>query len=358
MPLRVPESADLGGALEKFIDANYTDEEYPSVNKSIIDVQALRARMVRSVARNASERDHASTLATLLSYYKVLACLTARFPFQSASGLAGPPASAFADDEKVTFTTTWFDGFAWDGSRVSDTDVAFEKYSVLFNIANLFSHQAAQIHSALMHTDETLQAAASSDSSLKEACRLFQVSSGLFESLARAPEIVGGTLANGASLDLNPEALGMLSVLMLAQAAACFFEKSTTTASPKLVAKLSMGVSQLFQDAYTRCEKNGRLPKLVAEYFSRYCVHRMLCYEAASHYWFAKGVLAEEREYGLGIAHLERARMILGQPRKHETGPFKKFEALRINLDQALVTRLQMAIKDNDASVDVSSACA
>lgn len=237
--LRLPEAADLGGALSKYIAANYTPEEHQQSAKAIADVQALRKRMVQSV----TDQSHSATLAAFTSYYKVLACVTARFPFQSASGSSTAPLAPAAAASKestlskifskqkvtqVSLTTTWFDAFR-HSNRVSDIDLAFEKYSVVFNIASLLSRQATQIKSAASPPGSAyaLPATTASGDNLKEACRLFQTSSGLFDHLARTSEIVGGTLGNGMSLDLNPEALSMLSVLMLAQAQACFFEKST-----------------------------------------------------------------------------------------------------------------------------------
>jgi hypothetical protein len=51
----------------------------------LADVQALRVKMVSSVGRGSTEHDHAQALAVCQNYYKLLSCLMARFPFQSAS---------------------------------------------------------------------------------------------------------------------------------------------------------------------------------------------------------------------------------------------------------------------------------
>ena len=277
--LRLPESSDLGVALQKYIQSNYTTEETRSVSKSINDCNALRQRMVAAVSRNAQDQDHRTTLEIFVNYYKLLSCLITRFPFQSASGCAGPPintttaannsgggflSKVFAGKTvtQVTFPTTWYEAFR-HSVRLSDIDIAFEKCSILFNIASLLSRQATQIKSSTLSSPGV--AGDATDNNLKEACRLFQLSAGLFDHLARAPEIIGSTLGNGMSIDLNSESLAMLSVLMLAQAQACFFEKSTTTASPQLVAKLAMGVSSLFSEALQRFERNAKIKTIIGK---------------------------------------------------------------------------------------------
>jgi hypothetical protein len=238
--------------------------------RGIAEVAALRAKCVAAVGRNANDADHQSTLNTFIAWYKTLTCLVSRFPFQSASrplvaapgpsGLMGKISALAAPNKvrQVSFLSTWFDAFR-HSNRVQDYDIAFERLSVLFDIAALYSRHATSIKGAVPVAGGGESASAAASSTLKEACRLFQLSSGVFDHMSRTPEIVTGGLGGGLSIDLTTDALAMLSVLMLAQAQACFFEAATATASPKLVAKLAMGVSELFRDAHLRCEKNARL---------------------------------------------------------------------------------------------------
>jgi hypothetical protein len=231
-----------------------------SAARGVADVQALRVQMLASLTRNAQEADHASTLAIFLRYYATLTCLTARFPFQSSSrpviGDSGGFLSRMLPGKKVAqvaLTTTWFDAFR-HSNRVQAVDVEFERLSVLFNCAALYSRQATQIKTAPAGPSSDGSSALQS-ASLKEACRLFQLSAGIFSYMASLPEITSGVVGAGMSLDLQADGLSMLAALMLAQAQACFFEAATNTASPKLVAKLAMGCSALFQEAHGRCEK-------------------------------------------------------------------------------------------------------
>lgn len=327
--------------------------------------------MVSSVSKNAMDQDHTTTLHIFGSYYRLLSCLIARFPFQSTNGRStgggGAPlasgntnttggAGGFLSKvfsgkpvRHVSFPTTWYDGFR-HSNRVTDLDIDFEKYSILFNIASLLSRQATQFKSAVVPNVD--HASSASDTNLKEACRLFQLSSGLFDYLSRVPEIVEGTLgAGGSSIDFNCEGLKMLSILMLAQGQACFFEKSTTTSSSTLVSKLAMGVSTLFHEAHVRCEKNVRLKTIAGKSdvypWSQHCLYQMYCYQAAAHYWNAKAKLSEDA-YGEEIGHLEKAAAILQQARKYEVGLLRNLGDNRLRLEQALTNRLRIAHKDND----------
>ena len=177
----------------------------------------------------------------------------------------------------------------------------------------------------------------------------------------------------------------MLTKLMLAQAQACFFEKSTYAASPKLVAKLAMGVSELFKECTRLCQV-GRmktlqgqadvyncqsphpathhstpLPPPMSPMLTRvasrcavrwcagetHCYYQMLCYNAAAHYWHSKGVLAEDK-YGEEIAHLERARGLLEQAAKAEGALLKNLSDNRIKLLQAIQQRISVAVRENE----------
>ena len=346
--------------LQEYIASNYTKDETASASRGLSEVQTMRAKLVTAVGRGATDADHAHSLQAFQSYYRLLVCLMARFPFQSASrSVVSPPPSGFLSKvfsakkvTQVSLLTTWFDALR-HSNRVSDYDIMFERVSVGFNVAALYSRQATQIKSSVAPTgpvggDATT---ALTTSSLKEACRLFQLASGIFEFLSKLPEIMSGQLGAGVSIDMTTESLSMLHVLMLAQAQACFFEAATTTASPKLVAKLAMGVAVLFQDAHMRCEKNLRLKGIEKKPdvypWAQHCAYQMLCYQAASNYWFARGALAED-EYGVEIAHLERAKSILMQAKAREIGLLRNLAENRTKLEGALNARLAAAMKDND----------
>lgn len=362
MSLRLPEQADLAGAVQKFVAANYTADETKAAAKGVAEVAALRARMVQAVARNANDQDHQATLQAFLAYNRMLSCLVARFPFQSASrplaplpppsGLLGKISAMAAGNKvrQVSFLSTWFDAFR-HSNRVQEYDIAFERLSVLFDIAALYSRHATQVKGSAPSSGGSDASSSAASVSLKESCRLFQLSSGLFEHLSRSPEVVAGSLGNGASIDLDPKALSMLSTLMLAQAQACFFEAATATASPKLVAKLAMGTALLFRDAHARCEKNAKLMHVLSKpdcyQWHAHCLFQSLCYQAAAHYWHAKGCLSED-EYGLEIAHLERARWLLQQARAKEGTLLRNLLENRSRLESAIVARLAAANKDNE----------
>lgn len=241
--LRLPQPCDLSGALHRYIQSNYTAEESKSVSQACISLGSLRTKLESIIINNPSDSHQSIDL--LLQYYQSLLSISGRLPFgnQQQATTLGIIKTGPVPTVKCLFS--WFDSFKHN-NRVQDYDIAFEKASIVFNLGALYSRQATSIKSTNT-TNST-----DSDNSLKEACRLFQISSGIFDYLLHCRDLGA---ASGLSIDLASEALGLLHQLMLAQAAACFFERATVTASPKLVAKLAMGVAELFKLALTEANK-------------------------------------------------------------------------------------------------------
>ena len=346
--MRLPEPVDLAPPLRSYIQSNYTHEELQSVSAAVATTASLRTRVHQSIVRNESDSDQ--TIQLYLTYYSNLLALQQHFPFGntlSSSTLSSlnPFTSPKQATVKVCFT--WYDSFRHT-SKVSDYDITFEINSVLFDTAALYSRRATSIKG---------QASAQDDTPIKEACRLFQLSAGLFEHLARSAST---TASSGLSVDLSSDGLTFLNRLMLAQAQATFFEKSTYTASPKLVAKLAQGVSELFGDC-RRLAGSGRMKALTSSgggggsgsgsgdvyAWESHCYYQQLCYNAAAHYWLAKGLLADDK-YGDEIAHLDKARQLLEAATKVESLLLKNLAENRMKLDGAIRNRLIAAMKDND----------
>ena len=348
--MRLPEPVDFAAPLRSYIQSNYSHEELQTVSAAIATTASLRTRVHQSIVRNESDNDQ--TIQLYLAYYANLLALQQHFPFgntppAAGSGLGLGALNPFAVSKQSTVKVcfTWYDSFRHT-SKVSDYDISFELNSVLFDTAALYSRRATAIKG---------QASAQDDTPIKEACRLFQLSAGLFEHLARS---AATTASAGLSVDLSSDGLSFLNRLMLAQAAACFFEKSTYTASPKLVAKLAQGVSELFGDC-RRLAGGGRMKALASGSGSgsssggsdvyaweSHCFYQQLCYNAAAHYWLAKGLLAEDK-YGDEIAHLDKARQLLEAAAKVESQLLKNLAENRMKLDAAIRNRLIAAHKDN-----------
>ena len=342
--MRLPEPVDLAAPLRSYIQSNYTQEELQSVSAAVATTASLRTRVHQSIIRNESDSDQ--TIQLYLSYYSNLLALQQHFPFgnsPAASTLSSLNPFSAPKQATVKVCFTWFDSFRHT-SKVSDYDITFELNSVLFDTAALYSRRATSIKG---------QASAQDDTPIKEACRLFQLSAGLFEHLARS---ASSTASSGLSVDLSSDGLSFLNRLMLAQAQACFFEKSTYTASPKLVAKLAQAVSELFGDC-RRLAGSGRMKVLTSGgggsgsgdvyAWGEHCYYQQLCYNAAAHYWLAKGLLAEDK-YGDEIAHLDKARQLLEAAAKVESLLLKNLAENRMKLDAAIRSRLITAVKDND----------
>ena len=177
--MRLPEQLDLATPLRAYIQSNYSEAELQSVLPAISASSALRARIHQSIVRNDADSD--AVVQAFLQYYAHLCALQQHFPFGNT-----PPPSSMLGLRAVKVPTvrcqfTWFDSFRHT-QRVSDYDVSFELHSVLFDTAALYSRRA---------TSTKGQATAADDSPIKEACRLFQMSAGLFDHLQRSAGVDG-----------------------------------------------------------------------------------------------------------------------------------------------------------------------
>jgi len=142
----------------------------------------------------------------------------------------------------------------------------------------------------------------------------------------------------------------MLSKLMLAQAQACFFEKAKrTVSSQELVAKLANGAAELFAQGHalsTRVNLDRHLGKSHYPWATHFHF-QYLVFSAAACFFMAKHHIAKD-DYGLEIAYLERAKVLLDTAFKL---PVKDLSALTESarpLLKTIVDRLAAAHRDNE----------
>lgn len=122
------------------------------------------------------------------------------------------------------------------------TSYAYEKECILFNIAALQSHVAAQ-----QSTDN--------DDGLKLATKLFQQSAGIF---AHLKGVTPFAIQQEPTPDLNPETLQVLSNLMLAQAQEIFVLKAIKDdMKDSIVAKLACQCEDLYAEALRGLQKES-----------------------------------------------------------------------------------------------------
>ncbi|RZC42803.1 BRO1, ALIX LYPXL bnd, FUN14, DUF3824 and/or DUF1204 domain containing protein [Asbolus verrucosus] len=212
---------------------NEFSKNTPAVNKSRYSTADRPEDCTDAINELAKLRNNAiwkafekyeSSLEIIYGYYDQLVALETKIP---------------AQELQVPFK--WKDAFdkgSIFGSRISLTipSLSYEKICVLFNIAALQSAVAAV---------QSLE----SDDALKLAAKLFQQSAGIFNHLKSTVML---TIQQDPTPDLNPDTLGALSALMLAQAQEIFVHKAIhDNMKDSIVAKLA---SQC-EDLYGECLK-------------------------------------------------------------------------------------------------------
>uniref|UniRef100_A0A8C9EMF7 Programmed cell death 6-interacting protein n=1 Tax=Pavo cristatus TaxID=9049 RepID=A0A8C9EMF7_PAVCR len=230
--LKKASEVDLAKPLCKFIQ-----QSYPSG-----DAQAEHCRAAEELSKlrkSALGRPldkHESALETLLRYYDQLCSIEPKFPFS---------------ENQVCVTFTWKDAFdkgsLFGGSvKLALASLGYEKTCVLFNCGALASQIAAEQN---LDNDEGLKAAA----------KHYQFASGAFQHIK---DTVLSALNREPTVDISPDTVGTLSLIMLAQAQEVFFLKATRDKMKDgIIAKLANQAADYYGDAYKQCQYKDTLPK-------------------------------------------------------------------------------------------------
>uniref|UniRef100_V9KEP9 Rhophilin-2 n=1 Tax=Callorhinchus milii TaxID=7868 RepID=V9KEP9_CALMI len=195
IPLGLKETreVDFMTPFKDFIQEHYS-EEPSAYEDSILDVMDLRQ------ATRTPSRDEAG-VQLLISYYNQLNLLENRL---------------FPPSRHLGIFFTWYDCFT--GVPVCQQHVGLEKASILFNIAAL-------------HTQLGARSDRSSMSGLDTAILAFQRAAGVLNHLREV-------FTHTPSFDLSPAMLHMLSLLLLAQAQECGFQRQVLPSVPNQVPRL------------------------------------------------------------------------------------------------------------------------
>lgn len=220
VPLKKPSEVDIVNPLKNLIQSRYSTADQPEdYSEQINEFSKLRNNAIW----RAFEK-YESSLEVIYSYYDQLVSLETKVPAQ-----------------EVQIPFKWKDAFdkgSIFGGRISLTisSLAYEKMCVLFNIAALQSSVAAA---------QSIE----NDEGLKLGAKLLQQASGIFSHLKSTVML---SIQQDPTPDLNPDTLGALSSLMLAQAQEIFVQKAIhDEMKDQIVAKLA---SQC-EDLYGECLK-------------------------------------------------------------------------------------------------------
>lgn len=224
VPLKRASDIDVTRALKNWISATFSSSERPiNVTNALDELQKLRQKAIRL-----NELGEIG-LNSVSSYYDQIASLERKIP-----------------SNEVNIPFKWKDAFdrgSLFGGRISLTipTLAYERVCILFNVGALNSGVAA---------DQNLE----SDEGLQKALKKLQLAAGVFLHLK---ETVIGALQQDTTPDLDPDTLGVLSDLMLAQAQEMVVLKAIRDKmKDQIVAKLCVSCEELFAIAMKNMQRD------------------------------------------------------------------------------------------------------
>ncbi|XP_047461095.1 programmed cell death 6-interacting protein isoform X2 [Mugil cephalus] len=309
VPLKKSSEVELVKPLSKFVTATYpAGEEQGEYIRAVEELNKLR--------KNALGRPldkHESSLEIILRYYDQLCAVEPKFPFS---------------ENQLCLTFTWKDAFdkgsLFGGSvKLALASLGYEKTCVLFNVAALASQIASEQN---LDNDEGLKAAA----------KYYQLASGAF---GHIKDTVLSALNREPTMDISPETVGTLSLIMLAQAQEVFFLKATSDKmKDAVIAKLANQAADFYGDAFKQCQYKDNLPKEVLPVLAaKHCIMQA---NAELH----QSILAKQKKrFGEEIARLQHAAELV----KTVATRYDEYVSVK-DLSDKINRALTAAKKDND----------
>ncbi|KAE8597378.1 hypothetical protein XENTR_v10016444 [Xenopus tropicalis] len=314
VPLKKTSEVDLVKPLSKYIHNTYpSGEDQTEYCRAVEELNKLRKS---AVGRPLDK--HETSLETVMRYYDQLCSVEPKFPFT---------------ESQLCLTFTWKDAFdkgsIFGGSvKLALPSLGYEKTCVLFNIGALASQIASE-----QNLDN--------DEALKAASKFYQLASGAFSHIK---DTVLSSLNRDPTVDISPDTVGTLSLIMLAQAQEVFFLKATRDKmKDALIAKLANQAADYYGDAFKQCQYKDTLSKYFyfQEVFpilaAKHCIMQ-------AHAAYHQSVLAkQQKKFGEEIGRLQHASDLV----KTVSSRYDEYVNVK-DLADKINRALTAAKKDND----------
>ncbi|KAH6591094.1 hypothetical protein BASA50_009095 [Batrachochytrium salamandrivorans] len=304
VPFKQTERVSFAQPLRAYIASAFAEDPDQYIN----DLQALdtfRAAIASPDQHDESANQH-------LKYYAHLHFLAGKFVM---------------DDEHIRIAFTWASALGKDHEFTSSYNIGFEKASVLFNLAALYSQLAGNVN-------------LTSDDTFKRAASYFQQAAGVFTMIVESLSI--WNISGSSAVQLNS-----LSQLMLAQGQEVFFEKALAgKMKDATLAKLAQQASVFYAAAFEGASKTQVFDKA----WNSYMQVKLLHWKSVSHYHRALEALGSGK-YGEQIAWINAA--LAWSKSANDGGLMKNITLAKVSADvkamQSILEKaLQQANKDND----------
>ncbi|NP_001081870.1 programmed cell death 6-interacting protein [Xenopus laevis] len=309
VPLKKTSEVDLVKPLSKYIHNTYpSGEDQTEYCRAVDELNKLRKS---AVGRPLDK--HETSLETVMRYYDQLCSVEPKFPFT---------------ESQLCLTFTWKDAFdkgsIFGGSvKLALPSLGYEKTCVLFNIGALASQIASE-----QNLDN--------DEALKAASKFYQLASGAFSHIK---DTVLSSLNRDPTVDISPDTVGTLSLIMLAQAQEVFFLKATRDKmKDAVIAKLANQAADYYGDAFKQCQYKDTLSKEVFPILAaKHCIMQ-------AHAEYHQSVLAkQQKKFGEEIGRLQHASDLV----KTVSSRYDEYVNVK-DLADKINRALTAAKKDND----------
>lgn len=224
--------------------------------------------------------------------------------------------------EMLKIEFEWSDAFSSEVT-VKQHSVAFEKASVLFNLASLLSYLASK-----SYPDD-----------LKQSYANFQKSAGVFDFIQK-------NFMHAPSKDMKVDSIAAFVKLMLAQAQEAFLLKYLNSGL-KLKSSLCARLAQSASNFYSSSQELTSQVEFFPAELDDYCKLKQLYYQSVAHYYEGKDK-EEKEEYGVALTYLKAAESDMDTYKRYDLSYDPEFiETMKDHLDIVKSDYKQMD-KNND----------
>lgn len=288
VPPKKASEVDLVKPLKSVIAAAYSTtsgDASSSPAHNFDDAIESLNKMRKECTNKGQEFKHESALATLEKYYDQLLSLEAKCP-----------------PSEIQIPFKWKDSMmaaSFLGTNsLTIPSLGYERMCILYNIA------AAQSQIATAQVNESL----TNDIGLKMAAKYFCSASGIFQALKHlVPAAVPG---QDLTVDLNPDVLQVLYLLMLAQAQEAFFHKACNdNMKDAVVAKIAAQVEDFYNETYKHMQVKFSWPD---KEWMPIIQAKQLAFKGIAEYY--QGVVCgQSQDFGEQLSRLTKALELLKQ---------------------------------------------
>ncbi|ODV88585.1 hypothetical protein CANCADRAFT_125592 [Tortispora caseinolytica NRRL Y-17796] len=297
LPLKTTEDTDWATPLNRYINSVYGDASQYS--ESIKTLERMR-QDTRGAGLDPTGKD------LVYRYYAQLELLELRVP---------------VDEVHCRVSFSWRDSFT--KKLVTQHSIAFEKASLLYNLATILTHIAANANTA---------------SDFKSAYQNFQAAAGIYT-------YISDNFLHAPSPDLGSDTVKTLTSLAIAQANEVFAANLVqSNGKPGMIAKVYKAANVSYKAAYLGFQEAAK-SNWGDKSWPAYCQVKGHYTAGLAHYYSALNLSATSSKYGVALAHIAQTISHLSTAQKLSLPP------QWASLSEIVVSQLKV-VKEKEQAMD------